>query len=55
MTGGNAGTGYFIAEQFAAAGATVIIGSSRSPAKAVAAVEAVTARVTRAPASRSPM
>ncbi|WP_405698007.1 SDR family NAD(P)-dependent oxidoreductase [Streptomyces sp. NBC_01185] len=44
VTGGNAGIGYFIAEQLAAAGATVIIGS-RNPAKAAAAVEALTARV----------
>ncbi|MFF3286569.1 SDR family NAD(P)-dependent oxidoreductase [Streptomyces sp. NPDC003023] len=44
VTGGNAGIGYFIAEQLAAAGATVVIGS-RSPAKAVAAVDAITARV----------
>ncbi len=44
VTGGNAGIGYFIAEQLATAGATVIIGS-RSPAKAAAAVEAITARV----------
>ncbi|MFI5801546.1 SDR family NAD(P)-dependent oxidoreductase [Streptomyces sp. NPDC051561] len=44
VTGGNAGIGYFVAEQLAAAGATVIIGS-RSPARASAAVEAVTARV----------
>lgn len=44
VTGGNAGIGYFIAEQLAGAGATVIIGS-RSPEKAVAAVEAISSRV----------
>lgn len=44
VTGGNAGIGYFTAEQLAAAGATVIIGS-RSPRKATAAVDAITARV----------
>ncbi|MZD08213.1 SDR family NAD(P)-dependent oxidoreductase [Streptomyces sp. SID5785] len=44
VTGGNAGIGYFVAEQLAAAGATVVIGS-RSPAKASAAVQAITARI----------
>lgn len=43
VTGGNAGIGYFIAEQLALAGATVIIGS-RSQAKASAAADAITAR-----------
>ncbi|MFD9701015.1 SDR family NAD(P)-dependent oxidoreductase [Lentzea sp. NPDC059081] len=36
VTGGNAGIGYFVAEQLAAAGATVVLGS-RDPAKATAA------------------
>lgn len=43
VTGGNAGIGYFVAEQLAAAGATVIIGSRRQE-KASAAAAAITAR-----------
>jgi NAD(P)-dependent dehydrogenase (short-subunit alcohol dehydrogenase family) len=44
VTGGNAGIGYFIAEQLAATGATVVLGS-RSPVKAEAAVAAIRGRV----------
>lgn len=40
VTGGNAGIGYFIAEQLSASGATVVLGS-RSPVKADAAVAAI--------------
>ncbi|QLH19704.1 SDR family NAD(P)-dependent oxidoreductase [Streptomyces sp. Rer75] len=44
VTGGNAGIGYFIAEQLSATGATVVLGS-RSPMKAEAAVTAIRGRV----------
>ncbi|WP_447035031.1 SDR family NAD(P)-dependent oxidoreductase [Streptomyces sp. DSM 118878] len=44
VTGGNAGIGYFVAEQLAATGATVVLGS-RNPAKAEAAMGAVRERV----------
>ncbi|MEU5777024.1 SDR family NAD(P)-dependent oxidoreductase [Streptomyces venezuelae] len=44
VTGGNAGIGYFVAEQLSATGATVVLGS-RSPAKAEAAMDAIRARV----------
>ncbi|MFF5716601.1 SDR family NAD(P)-dependent oxidoreductase [Streptomyces buecherae] len=44
VTGGNAGIGYFVAEQLAAAGATVVLGS-RDPARAEAARGAIRARV----------
>ncbi|GAB3149749.1 SDR family NAD(P)-dependent oxidoreductase [Amycolatopsis stemonae] len=44
VTGGNAGIGYFAAEQLASAGAEVVIGS-RDPAKAEAAKSALRARV----------
>lgn len=44
VTGGNAGIGYFVAEQLASTGATVVLGS-RSPAKAGAALESIRARV----------
>ncbi|GHB51125.1 oxidoreductase [Streptomyces cirratus] len=44
ITGGNAGIGYFIAEQLSAAGATVVLGS-RNPAKAEAATASIRARV----------
>ncbi|MFG3255415.1 SDR family NAD(P)-dependent oxidoreductase [Streptomyces sp. NPDC048172] len=44
VTGGNAGIGYFVAEQLAATGATVVLGC-RSPAKADAATAAIRARV----------
>ncbi|GAA3466536.1 SDR family NAD(P)-dependent oxidoreductase [Nonomuraea roseola] len=44
VTGGNAGIGYFVAEQLAGAGATVVLGS-RDSAKAEAARAAIRARV----------
>ena len=44
VTGGNAGIGYFTAEQLAEAGATVILGC-RSSVKAETAAEAIRARV----------
>lgn len=44
VTGGNAGIGYFVAEQLSATGATVVLGS-RSPAKAEAATASIRARV----------
>ncbi|MCX5112532.1 SDR family NAD(P)-dependent oxidoreductase [Streptomyces sp. NBC_00378] len=44
VTGGNAGIGYFIAEQLSEAGATVVLGS-RNPAKAEVATASIRARV----------
>ncbi|MFI7246077.1 SDR family NAD(P)-dependent oxidoreductase [Streptomyces qinglanensis] len=44
VTGGNAGIGYFVAEQLSATGATVVLGS-RNPAKAEAAMASIRARV----------
>ena len=44
VTGGNAGIGYFVAEQLAGAGAAVILGS-RDAAKAAAAATAIRSRV----------
>jgi NAD(P)-dependent dehydrogenase (short-subunit alcohol dehydrogenase family) len=44
VTGGNAGIGYFIAEQLASTGAVVILGS-RDAAKATAALTAIRSRV----------
>ncbi|MFF9512366.1 SDR family NAD(P)-dependent oxidoreductase [Streptomyces sp. NPDC014724] len=44
VTGGNAGIGYFVAEQLSATGATVVLGS-RSPAKAEGATASIRARV----------
>ncbi|WP_313888258.1 SDR family NAD(P)-dependent oxidoreductase [Lentzea alba] len=44
VTGGNAGIGYFTAEQLAEAGATVVLGS-RSQTKADTAADAIRARV----------
>ncbi|MFE3882400.1 SDR family NAD(P)-dependent oxidoreductase [Streptomyces lydicus] len=44
VTGGNAGIGYFVAEQLSAAGATVVLGS-RNPAKAEVAMASIRARV----------
>ncbi|SFW87489.1 SDR family NAD(P)-dependent oxidoreductase [Amycolatopsis australiensis] len=44
VTGGNAGIGYFTAEQLASAGAEVVLGS-RDPAKAQVAVTAIRSRV----------
>ncbi|MEU6390662.1 SDR family NAD(P)-dependent oxidoreductase [Streptomyces sp. NPDC046939] len=47
ITGGNAGIGYFVAEQLAATGALVILGS-RTARKAEAATTAIRARVPQA-------
>ncbi|MFG2716075.1 SDR family NAD(P)-dependent oxidoreductase [Streptomyces goshikiensis] len=44
VTGGNAGIGYFVAEQLSATGATVVLGS-RNPAKAEHATASIRARV----------
>lgn len=44
VTGGNAGIGYFTAEQLSAGGATVVLGS-RDPAKAETALESIRSRV----------
>lgn len=44
VTGGNAGIGYFVAEQLAATGAVVVLGS-RDPAKADAAADSIRSRV----------
>lgn len=44
ITGGNAGIGYFIAEQLSTTGATVVLGS-RDPAKAEAAMASIRSRV----------
>jgi NAD(P)-dependent dehydrogenase (short-subunit alcohol dehydrogenase family) len=50
VTGGNAGIGYFAAEQLASAGAAVVIGS-RDPAKAQAATDSIRSRVAGADVS----
>ncbi|MFJ8752383.1 SDR family NAD(P)-dependent oxidoreductase [Streptomyces sp. NPDC102441] len=44
VTGGNAGIGYFVAEQLSSTGATVVLGS-RNPAKAEAATASIRDRV----------
>ncbi|MFG3345679.1 SDR family NAD(P)-dependent oxidoreductase [Streptomyces sp. NPDC048018] len=44
VTGGNAGIGYFIAEQLSATGAMVVLGS-RSPARAEVAMTSIRARI----------
>nr|WP_079037095.1 SDR family NAD(P)-dependent oxidoreductase [Streptomyces silaceus] len=44
VTGGNAGIGYFVAEQLSASGATVVLGC-RDPAKAEAATDSIRVRV----------
>ncbi|MDX3455660.1 SDR family NAD(P)-dependent oxidoreductase [Streptomyces sp. ME02-8801-2C] len=44
VTGGNAGIGYFVAEQLAATGAVVVLGS-RDPAKADVAIASIRSRV----------
>ncbi|MFD9793403.1 SDR family NAD(P)-dependent oxidoreductase [Streptomyces sp. NPDC059070] len=44
VTGGNAGIGYFVAEQLSATGATVVLGC-RNPAKAATATASIRARV----------
>ncbi|MEU2682882.1 SDR family NAD(P)-dependent oxidoreductase [Streptomyces hygroscopicus] len=47
VTGGNAGIGYFVSEQLAGTGATVVLGS-RDPAKADAAVASIRSRLPEA-------
>ncbi|MFJ2377155.1 SDR family NAD(P)-dependent oxidoreductase [Streptomyces sp. NPDC087769] len=47
VTGGNAGIGYFVAEQLAVTGAVVVLGS-RDPAKAEAAMASIRSRVSGA-------
>ncbi|WP_433532822.1 SDR family NAD(P)-dependent oxidoreductase [Micromonospora sp. CA-263727] len=47
VTGGNAGIGYFISEQLASAGATVVL-ASRSQSKADLAMKAIAARIPKA-------
>ncbi len=54
VTGGNAGIGYFIAEQLAEAGATIVLGS-RSAAKAAAARETIRIRVPQARVLHMPL
>lgn len=47
VTGGNAGIGYFVAEQLAGTGADIVLGS-RDPAKAEAAMASIRSRVSGA-------
>ncbi|MFI1822229.1 SDR family NAD(P)-dependent oxidoreductase [Lentzea sp. NPDC020367] len=54
VTGGNAGIGYFVAEQLAAAGATVVLGS-RDGGKAAAAAAAIRAEVPGAAVRHMPL
>ncbi|WP_330276579.1 SDR family NAD(P)-dependent oxidoreductase [Lentzea sp. NBC_00516] len=54
VTGGNAGIGYFTAEQLAEAGATVVLGS-RSQAKAERAAASIRARVPGAVVRHTPL
>ncbi|MFJ8961587.1 SDR family NAD(P)-dependent oxidoreductase [Lentzea sp. NPDC102401] len=54
VTGGNAGIGYFTAEQLAEAGATVVLGS-RSRAKAESAAASIRARVPGAVVRHTPL
>jgi NAD(P)-dependent dehydrogenase (short-subunit alcohol dehydrogenase family) len=54
VTGGNAGIGYFVAEQLAARGATVVIGS-RSAAKAEAALGSIRTQVPGAQVRHIPL
>ncbi|MGX1971967.1 SDR family NAD(P)-dependent oxidoreductase [Streptomyces kronopolitis] len=54
VTGGNAGIGYFAAEQLAAAGAMVVLGS-RDAAKAEAAMASIRARVSGAHLAHLPL
>ncbi|WP_086852170.1 SDR family NAD(P)-dependent oxidoreductase [Amycolatopsis kentuckyensis] len=54
VTGGNAGIGYFVAEQLAEAGAAVVLGC-RDPAKAGVAAAAIRARVPEAAVSHLPL
>ncbi|MDR8409163.1 SDR family NAD(P)-dependent oxidoreductase [Nonomuraea sp. 3-1Str] len=54
VTGGNAGIGYFVAEQLAGTGATVVLGS-RDSAKAEAAMASIRSRVPGARVRRVPL
>ncbi|MGW3013216.1 SDR family NAD(P)-dependent oxidoreductase [Streptomyces sp. NPDC001219] len=54
VTGGNAGIGYFVAEQLAGTGATVVLGS-RSRAKAEDAIASITSRVPGAKVRHLPL
>ncbi|MDH6130487.1 SDR family NAD(P)-dependent oxidoreductase [Kitasatospora sp. GP82] len=54
VTGGNAGIGYFVAEQLAGTGATVVLGS-RDTAKAEAAIASISSRVPGAKAKHLPL
>ncbi|WP_043907465.1 SDR family NAD(P)-dependent oxidoreductase [Kitasatospora griseola] len=54
VTGGNAGIGYFVAEQLAGTGATVVLGS-RDAAKAEAAIASIGSRVPGAEVRYVPM
>ena len=54
VTGGNAGIGYFVAEQLAGAGATVVLGS-RDASKAEAAIASIGSRVPGAEVTHMPL
>ncbi|WP_338700844.1 SDR family NAD(P)-dependent oxidoreductase [Streptomyces sp. Q6] len=54
VTGGNAGIGYFVSEQLAAAGATVVLGS-RNQAKAEAALTSLRTRIPGARVQHIPL
>ncbi|MFJ6621330.1 SDR family NAD(P)-dependent oxidoreductase [Kitasatospora sp. NPDC091335] len=54
VTGGNAGIGYFVAEQLAGTGATVVLGS-RDRAKAEAAIASIGSRVPGARVTHLPL
>ncbi|MBE1577490.1 SDR family NAD(P)-dependent oxidoreductase [Amycolatopsis roodepoortensis] len=54
VTGGNAGIGYFVAEQLAGSGATVLLGS-RNAAKADAAMSSIRSRVPDASLGHLPL
>jgi NAD(P)-dependent dehydrogenase (short-subunit alcohol dehydrogenase family) len=54
VTGGNAGIGYFVAEQLAGTGATVVLGS-RDEAKAKAAIASISSRVPGAQVQHLPL
>ncbi|MEV7780175.1 SDR family NAD(P)-dependent oxidoreductase [Kitasatospora sp. NPDC088351] len=54
VTGGNAGIGYFVAEQLAGTGATVVLGS-RAETKAKAAIASISSRVPGAQVRHLPL
>lgn len=54
VTGGNAGIGYFVAEQLAGTGATVVLGS-RDETKAKAAIASISSRVPGAQVRHLPL